>query len=74
MKQTDVVVIGSGVGGLSCAAILARYGFDVIVCESHTIAGGAAHAFERNGYKFDPALHFTLDYLTVLPTTRCGKY
>lgn len=59
MNQTDVVVIGSGIGGLSCAAVLARYGFDVIVCESHTIAGGAAHSFERQGFKFDsgPSLY-----------------
>ncbi|ALF56425.1 carotene isomerase [Nostoc piscinale CENA21] len=51
-------------GGLSCAAMLARYGFDVIVCESHTIAGGAAHAFERQGYKFDsgPSLYSGLSY------------
>lgn len=57
--ETDVVVIGSGIGGLSCAALLARYGFDVIVCESHAIAGGAAHGFEYNGFKFDsgPSLY-----------------
>lgn len=51
--NTDIVVIGSGIGGLSCAAILAKYGFEVVVCESHAIPGGAAHAFERNGFKFD---------------------
>lgn len=64
MAQTDVVVIGSGIGGLSCAALLARYGFDVIVCESHSIPGGAAHAFERNGFKFDsgPSLYSGLSY------------
>ena len=50
MSNTEVVVIGSGIGGLSCAAILARYGIDVTVVESHSIVGGAAHAFERNGY------------------------
>lgn len=63
-KNTDVIVIGSGIGGLSCAALLARYGFDVIVCESHSIPGGAAHAFERNGYKFDsgPSLYSGLSY------------
>jgi phytoene dehydrogenase-like protein len=49
MSNTEVVVIGSGIGGLSCAALLARYGIDVTVVESHSIAGGAAHAFERNG-------------------------
>ena len=62
--ETDVVVIGSGIGGLSCAALLARYGFDVTVCESHSIPGGAAHAFERNGFKFDsgPSLYSGLSY------------
>lgn len=58
-EQTDIVVIGSGIGGLSCAALLARYGLDAIVCESHAIPGGAAHAFERDGFKFDsgPSLY-----------------
>lgn len=51
--DADVVVIGSGVGGLCCAALLARYGYQVTVCESHSIAGGAAHSFVRDGYKFD---------------------
>lgn len=62
--ETDIVVIGSGIGGLSCAALLARYGFNVIVCESHSIAGGAAHGFERNGFKFDsgPSLYSGLSY------------
>ena len=44
-QATEVIVIGSGIGGLCCAALLAKYGFDVTVCESHTIAGGAAHSF-----------------------------
>lgn len=62
--ETDVVIIGSGVGGLSCAALIARYGFDVTVCESHSIPGGAAHAFERGGFKFDsgPSLYSGLSY------------
>jgi phytoene dehydrogenase-like protein len=64
MLKPDVIVIGSGIGGLSCAALLARYGFDVIVCESHGIAGGAAHGFERQGFNFDsgPSLHSGLSY------------
>ena len=59
VKSVDVVVIGSGVGGLCCAALLAKYGYRVTVCESHAIAGGAAHSFERDGYKFDsgPSLY-----------------
>lgn len=51
--QTDIVVIGSGIGGLSCGALLAKYGFNVIVCESHSIPGGAAHGFTRKGFHFD---------------------
>lgn len=60
----DVVVIGSGIGCLSCAALLARYGFDVTVIESYSLPGGAAHAFERNGFKFDsgPSLYSGLSY------------
>ena len=63
-RQTDVVVIGSGIGGLCCAAMLAKYGFDVIVCESHTIPGGAAHSFQRGDYTFDsgPSLYSGLSY------------
>ena len=58
-QSVDVIVIGSGVGGLCCAALLAKYGYRVMVCESHSIPGGAAHSFERNGYKFDsgPSLY-----------------
>ncbi|MGF1482493.1 MAG: phytoene desaturase family protein [Cyanophyceae cyanobacterium] len=67
--KTDVVIIGSGIGGLSCGALLARYGFDVTVCESYTRPGGAAHAFERNGFKFDsgPSLHSGLSHRSANP-------
>lgn len=41
--EADVVVIGSGIGGLSCAALLAKYGLQVTVLESHGAIGGAAH-------------------------------
>ncbi|KAL4858930.1 Prolycopene isomerase [Chlorella vulgaris] len=56
--ETDIVVIGSGIGGLCAAALLARYGFRVTVCESHYAAGGAAHGFEAQGYSFDAGPSF----------------
>jgi len=64
MSFPDIIVIGSGIGGLSCAAMLSRYGLDVTVCESHSIPGGAAHSFIRNGYTFDsgPSLYSGLSY------------
>lgn len=52
-READVIVIGSGIGGLCCAGLLARYQQDVLVLESHDLPGGAAHSFEIKGYKFD---------------------
>ncbi|MGB3401502.1 MAG: NAD(P)/FAD-dependent oxidoreductase [Microcoleaceae cyanobacterium] len=61
---SDIVIIGSGIGGLCCGALLAKYGYQVTICESHNIAGGAAHGFERQGFKFDsgPSLYSGLSY------------
>ncbi|MGH1395535.1 MAG: phytoene desaturase family protein [Trichormus sp.] len=56
--QPPIIVIGSGIGGLCAAGLLARYGKQVIVCESHTIAGGAAHSFKRRGFEFDSGPSF----------------
>ncbi len=63
-QTTDAVIIGSGIGGLCCAALLAHYGLEVIVCESHTHLGGAAHGFHRQGHHFDsgPSLYSGLSY------------
>lgn len=57
-QQLDVIVIGSGIGGLTAAALLARYGKKVLICESHAIAGGAAHSFSRRGFHFDSGPSF----------------
>jgi phytoene dehydrogenase-like protein len=52
-----VVVIGSGLGGLSAAAFLAKNGFQVDVFERHATTGGYATSFVRNGFEFDVSLH-----------------
>lgn len=44
--------------GLSCAALLAKYGNSVTVCESHYLPGGAAHSFHHKGYLFDAGPSF----------------
>ena len=43
----DVIVIGSGMGGLACGALSAKYGEKVLVLESHIKCGGSAHTFSR---------------------------
>jgi phytoene desaturase len=48
-----IIVIGSGVAGLSAAACLAREGFDVTVFEKNSSAGGRARKFESHGFVFD---------------------
>ena len=56
----DAIVIGSGLGGLSCAAAFARQGFKPLVLEQHTIPGGYATHFKRpGGFVFDVSLHST---------------
>ena len=52
----DVVVIGSGIGGLSAGALLAHAGREVLVVEQGDAPGGYAHAFRRGPYTFDPAI------------------
>jgi prolycopene isomerase len=53
----DAIVVGSGLGGLACAALLARAGKRVLVAERHDRPGGCAHAFRRRDYLFDSAVH-----------------
>ena len=52
------VIIGAGLGGLSCGAVLARYGFRVTVLEQAAHAGGCLQTFIRNGVKFETGMHF----------------
>ena len=51
--QYDVIVIGSGIGGLVTATQLAAKGIKVLVLERYVIPGGSAGYFERQGYRFD---------------------
>ena len=59
-NEYDAVIIGSGLGGLSCGAAFARQGFKALVLEKHDKPGGYATAFERpGGFTFDVSLHST---------------
>jgi all-trans-retinol 13,14-reductase len=60
-EKYDAVVIGSGMGGLTTAALLSDLGWKVCVLEQHYTAGGYTHSYERNGYEWDVGVHYIGD-------------
>jgi all-trans-retinol 13,14-reductase len=55
----DAIVIGSGIGGLTTAAMLSVHaGKRVLVLERHYVAGGFTHVFRRPGFDWDVGLHY----------------
>ncbi|XP_062331578.1 inactive all-trans-retinol 13,14-reductase [Osmerus eperlanus] len=57
-KDLDVIVIGSGIGGLTVAATLAKVGKKVLVLEQHDQSGGCCHTYVEKGFEFDVGLHY----------------
>ncbi|MCW5200271.1 NAD(P)/FAD-dependent oxidoreductase [Desulfobulbus sp. F4] len=53
----DIIVIGSGLGGMTCANRLAQCGHSVLLLEQHIHLGGLAAWFKRGGHIFDVSLH-----------------
>ncbi|BEL06604.1 hypothetical protein Q0Z83_047950 [Actinoplanes sichuanensis] len=73
LEESDVVVIGSGMGGLAAARTIAQFGRRrVLVLEQHYTPGGMTHEFTRDGrYRFGTGLHYMsadagpfLDFMT----------
>jgi all-trans-retinol 13,14-reductase len=61
-ESYDAIVIGSGIGGLATAALLAKHGGKkVLVLERHYTAGGYTHVFRRPGYEWDVGVHYIGD-------------
>lgn len=56
--MSKVIIIGSGLGGLTCGYILQKNGYDVTVLEQGHQIGGCLQCFTRNGAKFDTGMHF----------------
>ena len=56
-KQQSIIIIGGGVGGLFCGAILSKEGYNVTVFEQHCKIGGGLHQFKREGVEFETGMH-----------------
>ena len=77
-QSFDTIVIGSGIGGLTCAGLLAKSGHKVLVLEQHYIAGGTMHTFDLKGVQHETGIHYIgninkrakiLDLITSIPIT-----
>ena len=56
--MSKVIIIGSGLGGLTCGFILQKNGYDVTVLEQSHQIGGCLQCFSRQGVKFETGMHF----------------
>ena len=54
----DAIVVGSGIGGLTAAAALAKHGRRALVLEQHSQLGGLTQTFRRGDYKFAAGVHY----------------
>jgi all-trans-retinol 13,14-reductase len=57
-KHYDIIIIGSGMGGLVCADILSREGYKVCVLEKNKQAGGSLQTYVRDRVIFDSGVHY----------------
>jgi len=58
MSKYDVIIAGSGLGGLVCGYILAKNGFKIAIVEKNPQIGGCLQTFNRFGVKFDTGMHY----------------
>jgi prolycopene isomerase len=53
MSDTDVIIIGAGIAGLTCGCLLAKKGLNVLMIERNQKVGGCCTSFEKDGFSFD---------------------
>ena len=71
----DIIIIGSGVSGLTCACILGKFGKKVLVLEQHDRPGGCLHTFQEKGFTFRSGNHYIghIDPLCETLIKTCGS-
>lgn len=85
MAKYDVVIVGSGLGGLVSGYILSKHGYRVIILEKHFQIGGCLQTFKRSGTVFDTGMHYIgsmdsnqilhrfFNYLSLLDDVKISK-
>ena len=57
-NQYDIIILGTGLGGLVCGYILSKNGYKVLLLEKNAQIGGCLQTFKRFGVKFDTGMHY----------------
>ena len=58
MQKFDVIIVGSGLGGMICGYILSKEGYNVCILEKNHQLGGCLQTFVRNKCIFDTGMHY----------------
>lgn len=58
MSKYDIIIIGSGLGGLECGTILSKEGYNVCVIEKNELFGGCFQTYRRKGHLLDTGIHY----------------
>lgn len=58
MSKYDIIIIGSGLGGLECGTILSKEGYNVCVLEKNELFGGCFQTYRRKGHLLDTGIHY----------------
>ena len=67
IDTSDVLIVGSGMAGLTAAAYLSKAGLKVTLCEKEEKIGGLVNSFEYKGFVFDGGIRAIENSGIVLP-------
>ncbi|MDO5665325.1 MAG: NAD(P)-binding protein [Bacteroidia bacterium] len=74
MQNYDIIIIGSGIGGLICGAVLSKEGYSVCVLEKNIVPGGCFQNFKRADRILDTGIHYIGSLDPGEPLHQCFSY
>jgi phytoene dehydrogenase-like protein len=68
--DSDVIIVGAGIAGLTAAAYLSKEGYTTLICEKENACGGLINTFTRHGFVFDGGIRAMENSGVVFPMLR----